>query len=100
MIAEKTQNKELTRNGHVERFGREKGLHVEEIEVVVIDEIGEQLVGHSVQRRHDRKRQVPLAVRRPVDEFGVCRKKKDGQTDKQTSGQRRSMVDHGLPFKY
>lgn len=53
-------------DGHVERFGREERLDVEQVEVVLVDEVGEQLVAQAVQRAHLRQRQVPPPVRRPA----------------------------------
>ena len=55
------------RNGHVERFGREERLEVEQIKVVVVDQVRQQLVRQSVERGQLRHGQVPAPVRRAVD---------------------------------
>ena len=47
-------------DGHVERLGGEEGLEVEQVEVVVVDQVGHQLVGHAVEARDLRQGQVPL----------------------------------------
>ena len=40
------------RDGEVERLGGEEGLEVEEVEVVLVDEVGNELVGETIQGRH------------------------------------------------
>lgn len=55
-----------TRNGHVQRFGCEKTFRVEQIEEVAIDQIGEQLIGQTIQRGHLGQRQIPFAVSRTI----------------------------------
>lgn len=50
-----------TGNGHVESLCCEEALWIEQIEEVVVDEIRQQLVGESIERRHLWQRQVPLA---------------------------------------
>ncbi len=37
-----------TWNGDVERLGREEGLHIEQVEVVIIHQISQQLIRHPV----------------------------------------------------
>lgn len=58
-------------DGHVERLGREEGLGVEEVEVVLVVEVAEQLAGETVEIGHDGERQTPALVARPVDVLGV-----------------------------
>ena len=58
-------------NGHVESFGREEGFEVEQIEVVVVDEVGEELVGYPVEAGELGEGEVPLPVRDAVDVLGV-----------------------------
>lgn len=41
-----------TWNGHVEGFGCEEALLVEQVEVVLVNEVTEELVGQSVQISH------------------------------------------------
>ena len=50
------------RDRHIERLGCEERLEVEQVEVVVVHKVCQQLIGQSVQRRHDGQTQVPLAV--------------------------------------
>lgn len=56
-----------TRDGHVESLGGEEGLEIKEIEVVVIHQIGQQLVGQTVEGRHHRQGHVPILVAGAVD---------------------------------
>lgn len=56
------------RNGEVERFRREEGLEVEQVEVVFVDEVGNELVGQTIQCRHLWQREAPATVGRAVDE--------------------------------
>ena len=49
-------------DGKVKSLGGEKGLEVEDVKIVVIHQVSEQLTSQSVQRRHHRKRQIPLSV--------------------------------------
>jgi hypothetical protein len=37
-----------TWNGDVERLGSEEGLHIEQVEVVIVHQIGQQLIRHPV----------------------------------------------------
>ena len=37
------------RDGDVERLGGEEGLHVEQVEVVLVHQVGQQLIGHPTQ---------------------------------------------------
>lgn len=36
-------------NGHVQCFGREKTLRIEQIEEIIVDQIGQQLIGQAIQ---------------------------------------------------
>lgn len=58
-------------DGDVECLCSEEGLEVEEIVIVLVDDIGEQLIGESMQVGHCIERKVPLAVRRAIDFLGV-----------------------------
>ena len=49
-------------DGEVKSLGGEKGLEVKNVKIVVIHQVSEQLTSQSVQRRHHRKRQIPLSV--------------------------------------
>ncbi|RNA42797.1 hypothetical protein BpHYR1_029176 [Brachionus plicatilis] len=56
----------------IERLGRKKRLQVEQVEVVVVEQVGEQLVAQPIQIGEHGQRQVPAAVRGAVDaEFGA-----------------------------
>ena len=37
------------RYGHVQRFGGEERFEIEQVEVVVVQEVGEQLIGQSIE---------------------------------------------------
>ena len=51
-----------TRNGNVQCLGREKGLQVKQIKVVVIHQVCQQLVTKAIQCRHDAQGEVPMVV--------------------------------------
>jgi len=54
-------------NGDVEGFGGEERLEVEQVVVVFIDDIGEHLIGESVQIGHRVEGKSPFAVGWAVD---------------------------------
>ena len=53
-------------DGHVEGLGREEGLEVKQVEVIVIYKVRQQLVGQAVQRCHLGEGQVPTTVCRTI----------------------------------
>lgn len=55
-----------SRDGHVERLGGEESLEVKQVEVVVVHQVGEQLVGQTVQRGHHGQGELPAPVRRSI----------------------------------
>mmetsp|Transcript_40931 Transcript_40931/g.121364 ORF Transcript_40931/g.121364 Transcript_40931/m.121364 type:complete len:508 (+) Transcript_40931:5381-6904(+) len=58
-------------NGHVQSLRGVERLLLEEVEVVLVHEIGEQLVRQTVQHALLREGEAPLAVARAVDLLGV-----------------------------
>lgn len=56
-----------TRDGHVESFGGKEGFEIEEIEVVIIQEIGQELISQSVQAGLLLKSETPFSVRGSID---------------------------------
>lgn len=58
-------------NGHVEGFGGEERFEVEQVVVIFIDNVGEHLIGESVQIGHGVEGKSPFAVGWAVDFFGV-----------------------------
>ena len=67
LVLDKRLELGTARDGQVKRLGREERLEVEQIEVVLVDEIGDELVGEAIECRHLRQRQTPASVRRAVD---------------------------------
>lgn len=51
------------RDCHVECLCCKEAFRIEQVEEIVIDEIGQQLICQAIQSRHRRQRQVPLAER-------------------------------------
>ena len=60
-----------TRNSHIEGLGGVERLLVEQMIIVFVCCIAQQLVGQSMEVRHDSERQLPEAVRRPIHHFGI-----------------------------
>ena len=61
-----------SRNSDVQRLGGEEGLEVEKIEIIVVNQIGHELVGHPVEAGELREGHVPLPVRRTIHTHTVC----------------------------
>lgn len=57
-----------TRYGHVKCFCSEETLRIEKIEEIIVHQVSKQLIGETVQRCQLWKWQIPLAVRRTIDE--------------------------------
>uniref|UniRef100_A0A182WWC5 Uncharacterized protein n=1 Tax=Anopheles quadriannulatus TaxID=34691 RepID=A0A182WWC5_ANOQN len=55
-----------TGDRHVERFSREEAFRIEQVEEIIIHQIGQQLIAQPVQCGHLWQRKVPLPVRRPI----------------------------------
>lgn len=66
------------RDGHVKGLGREEGLEVKQIEVVVVHQVCEQLVSQSVEGGHHGQGELPAAVR------GAIHKPEDRDTSLQS----------------
>jgi hypothetical protein len=48
VISETKRRQYSTWNGDVERLGSEKGLHIKQVEVVIVHQISQQLIRHPV----------------------------------------------------
>ncbi len=85
-----------TGDGQIERLGREKGFQIEQVEVVVIHEIGEQLIGHSVQCGELRQAEEPAAIGRTIHVSGIKMQKTEQVKIWQALGLS-ERVNHALP---
>lgn len=56
-----------SRNSHVQCLGGEECFQVKQIEVVVIHQVGEQLICQPVQRGHHGQSELPPLVRGTID---------------------------------
>lgn len=51
-----------SRNGHVERLRSKKGLQIKQIEVIVIYQVCQELIGQAVESGHHRQCELPALV--------------------------------------
>ena len=67
------QGFELRTSGYglVQRFRSEESFEVEQVEVIVVDQISDELICHSIQGWKLRQSEVPSTVRRTVYKSGV-----------------------------
>ena len=59
------------RNSHVQCFSSEERFQVEQVEVVVVDQICQKLIGQTIEGSQLGHGQVPLSVCCTVDMFAV-----------------------------
>ena len=57
-------------DGEVQSLGREEGLEVKEVEVVVINKVSKKLVAKAIESRQDLKSEVPAAICRAIHHPG------------------------------